>query len=149
MKLSFFKQVAVSVVLFLVVYSASAKNNSLDIQLPFKTAVIHYDVSGSQKGTETLYIRDSGNERVKVTKSKGKMMFVKVSTNTVEIITRDSIVQIDMDKKTGAKTTNPQKFMQQEMDKLSKKERTIVMNTFEQMGMSMGMMMGGVVKKNG
>jgi len=149
MKRSFFEQVAVSVVFFLAAYSANAKNSSLDIQLPFKTAVIHYDVSGSQKGTEILYIRDSGNERVKITRSEGKMMFVKTSTNTVEIITRDSIVQIDMDKKSAVKTTNPQKFMQQEIGKLSKKERAIVMKNLEQLGMSMATQMGGQVKKNG
>ena len=148
MKRSLFLQVAVSVMLSATAYSLSA-GSQLDIKLPFKTAVIHYDVSGSQKGTETLYIRDSGNERVKITQSKGKMMFVPTSTNTKEIITRDAIVQIDMDKKTGIKTTNPQKFMQQEMDRMSKKERAMVMKNFEQLGMSMTTQMGGQVKKKG
>lgn len=149
MKKNLFEQVAIVVVFLFATYSVDSRAGDLDIQLPFKTAVIHYDVTGSQKGTETLYIRDSGNERVKITSSKGKMMFVETSTNTVEITTRDSIIQIDMDKKTGIKTTNPQKFMKQEIDKLSKKERAIVMKNLEQLGMSMAAHMGGQVKKNG
>jgi hypothetical protein len=148
MNIQFIKQVAVGVVFLMAACSVNAKGYSLDIQLPFSTAVIYYDISGSQTGKETLYIRDSGNERVKVSQSEGKVMFVKTSTNTIEITTRDSIIQIDMDKKSGIKTTNPQKFIQQELDKLSKNERAVVMKNLEQMGTGMATQMGGQVKKN-
>ena len=47
-----------------------AKNDPWELKLPFEKAVIHYEISGSQTGTETLYIRDFGNERVKITKQK-------------------------------------------------------------------------------
>jgi len=123
-----------------------AKDNPWELDLPFEKAVIHYDISGSQKGAETLYIRDSGNERVKITKSKGKIMFVTITTDTIEITTRDSIINIDMDKKTGTRMTNPQKFMQEEMKKLSAKEREIAIKNFEAIGMSMAVQMGGKVK---
>lgn len=126
-----------------------AKGNPWELRLPFEKAVIHYDISGSQKGTETLYIRDFGNERVKITKSKGKVMFVTTTTNTIEIITRDSVINIDMDKKTGTRMTNPQKFMKEEMGKLSAKERAVVMKNFETMGMNMAVQMGGEVKLKG
>ena len=125
---------------------AFAKDSPWELNLPFERAVIHYDISGSQKGTETLYIRDFGNERVKITKSKGKVMFVTTTTDTIEITTRDSVINIDMDKKTGTRTTNPQKFMQEEMEKLSAKERKIVMKNFEAVGMNMAVQMGGDVK---
>lgn len=134
---------------FAVLLSAApvlAKDNPWELDLPFEKAIIHYDISGSQKGAATLYIRDSGNERVKITKSKGKIMFVTITTDTIEITTRDSIINIDMDKKTGTRTTNPQKFMQEEMKKLSAKEREIAMKNFEAIGMSMATQMGGQVK---
>ena len=124
-----------------------AKGDPLEIRLPFEKAVIEYEISGSQKGKETLYIRDFGNERVKVTKSKGKIMFVPVTTDTIEITTRDSVVNIDRNKKTALKITNPQKLMQQEMKKLSATERKIVMKNFETLGMNMAVMMGGEVKQ--
>lgn len=125
---------------------AIANDSLWDIHLPFKRAIIHYDISGSQKGTETLYIQDFGNERVKVTKSKGKIMFVTTTTNTIEITTRDSVINIDMDKNSGTKMTNPQKFMQQEIEKLSKSEREIVMRNLETIGINMAVRMGGQVK---
>ena len=56
-----------------------AKDNPWEVGLSFKTAIIHYDIKGSQKGKETLYIRDYGNERVRITKSKGKVMFVETN----------------------------------------------------------------------
>lgn len=123
-----------------------AKDNLWDLDLPFEKAVIHYDVSGAQKGTETLYIRDFGNERVKITHSKGKIMFVTSTTNTIEITTRDSVINIDMDKKTGTRMTNPQKFMREEIEKLSAKERELVMKNLETIGMNMAMQMDGQVK---
>ena len=123
-----------------------AKDSFWDLDLPFEKAVIHYDVSGDQKGTETLYIRDFGNERVKITKSKGKIMFVTTTTNTIEITTRDSVINIDKDKNTGTRITNPQKFMQEETEKLSAKDRQIVMKNLESIGVNMAVQMGGQVK---
>ncbi|MBW1864105.1 MAG: hypothetical protein JRI64_00370 [Deltaproteobacteria bacterium] len=123
-----------------------AKDSPWEVSLPFETAVIHYKISGSQKGTETLYIRDSGNERVRISKSKGKILFVTTTTDTIEITTRDSVINIDMEKKTGTRMTNPQKFMKEEIEKLSAKERGIVMKNFEKIGMNMAVQMGGQVK---
>ena len=123
-----------------------AKDSLWDLDLSFEKAVIHYDISGAQKGTETLYIRDFGNERVKLTKSKGKIMFVTTTTDTIEITTRDSVINIDMDKNTGTRMTNPQKLMQEEIEKLSAKEREVVMKNLETIGMNMAVQMGGQVK---
>lgn len=123
-----------------------AKDSLWDLALPFEKAVIHYDVSGAQKGTETLYIRDFGNERVKITQSKGKVMFVTTTTDTIEITTRDSVINIDMEENTGTRMTNPQKFMREEIEKLSAKERQIVMRNLETIGMNMAVQMGGQVK---
>jgi len=123
-----------------------AKDNPWELNLPFEKAVIYYDISGSQKGTETLYMRDFGNERVKITKSKGKILFVSTTTDTIEITTRESVINIDIDKNTGTRMTNPQKFMQEEMEKLSAKERNIVSKNFETIGMSMNVQLGGEVK---
>ncbi len=123
-----------------------AKDNPWEFNLPFQQAVIYYDISGSEKGTETLYMRDFGNERVKITKSKGKVLFVSTTTDTIEITTRETVINIDVDKKTGTRMTNPQKFMQEEMEKLSASERKIVNKNFETIGTNMAVQMGGQVK---
>jgi len=123
-----------------------AKESPWEMDLPFERAVIDYDISGSQKGTETLYIRDFGNERVKVTKSKGKVLFMTTTTDTVEITTRDSVININMKKKTGTRVTNPQKIIREEVAKLSAKEREVFLGNFEKFGMNMAVQMGGEVK---
>ncbi len=133
-------------VVLLNIGSVFAKDNPMELSLPFEKAVIYYDITGSQKGTETLYIRDFGNERVKITKSEGKVMFISTSTDIIEITTRDSVVNIDVEEKTGTKVTNPQKIMQEEMEKLSAEEREIAMKNLETIGMNMATQMGGQVK---
>lgn len=132
-----------------VVMSAAAADDLWEPKLPFRSAVIHYDVSGTQAGSETLYIRDAGRESVKITRSEGKMMFVPVSTNTIEITSPESIVRIDMNEKTGMRTTNPQKFIQQELAGLSGKERATVIKNLDEIGMNMAAQLGGQVERNG
>ena len=68
------------------------------------------------------------------------------TTDTIEITTRDTVINIDMDKKTGTRMTNPQKLMQEEIAKLSAKERAIVIKNLETIGMNMATQMGGEVK---
>lgn len=125
-----------------------AKDNPWEVSLPFERGVIHYKISGAQKGTETLYIRDHGNERVKITKSKGKVMFVTTETDTIEITTRDAVINIDRTNNTGTRMTNPQKLLKEEITKLSEKERQIVLKNFEVIGMNLATQMGGEVKLN-
>ena len=117
--------------------------------LPFETAVVQYQIKGAQNGTETLYIRDFGRERVKVTKSEGKMMFITTSTDTIEITTADEVVAIDMREKTGVRTTNPQKFVQEEIAKLSEAEKAVVTKNLQQIGMNAATQMGGKVEPKG
>ncbi|MDH5611052.1 MAG: hypothetical protein OEY66_01165 [Gammaproteobacteria bacterium] len=134
------------IVIFLNTTPVFAKESPWRLHLPFEKAVIHYNINGSQEGNETLYIRDFGNERVKITKSKGKIMFVTIITDTIEITTHDSIVNIDKDKRTATRITNPQRFMQEEIEKLSSSDRKVVMKNLETIGMNMALQMGGEVK---
>lgn len=95
-----------------------AASNPWDIKLPFKSAIIHYDVKNPEKGVETLYIRDNGKVTARVTKTKGRIMFIKVSTDTLQITDPDWIVTVDMEKKSAMKITNPVKTMSQEYKEL-------------------------------
>ncbi len=116
--------------------------------LPFKTAIIHYDASGTEKGTETLYARGSGEEIVRVTKTSGKVMFVPTSTNSVQIINPDWIITVDMNKKTGEKITNPQKYYLEEYNKLSAKDKAVVRKNLKEIGLNIAKQLGGSVKHN-
>lgn len=139
----------VSALALLVAPAFAADNPWENMKLPFESAIIHYDVSGSEKGKETLYIADRGRKQARVTKSSGKVMFMKSSTNTIEIMTPDTIISVDMDKKSGTRATNPQKYMIEEYEKLTPKEKATVQENAKKMGVkgaNMMKSMGGEVK---
>ncbi|VAX18305.1 hypothetical protein MNBD_NITROSPINAE01-1534 [hydrothermal vent metagenome] len=139
------------ITLFLVLTTcfSFAEDDLWKIKFPFKTAIIQYDVTGNEKGSEVLYVRKGGMEMSKRHESEGKVLFMSTSTNTLEITTPETVIAIDMDKKTGTRMTNPQKFMKEEYEKLTPEEKETVKKNAEKMGMSgAGMMqkMGGSFK---
>ncbi|MDP2815409.1 MAG: hypothetical protein Q8O19_01885, partial [Rectinemataceae bacterium] len=110
-------------------------------------AIVQYDVAGDEKGAETIYIRASGQEQVHVRKTKGKVMFMNVSSDKVTITTPELVTEVDMEKKTGRKFINPNKFMIEEYGKLSAREKETVKKNAVDMGTNMSQMMGGTVEK--
>ncbi|MFQ5470251.1 MAG: hypothetical protein ACE5EH_08080 [Gammaproteobacteria bacterium] len=126
-----------------------AEERPWEVRLPFETAIIHYEITGSQKGKETLYIRDHGNEHVKVTKSKTKIMFVTTKTDTITITTRGKVITVNMEDKTGVKMTNPNAIFEQEYSKLSAKEKKIVKENIEKTGMNLSAAVGAEVMLKG
>ncbi|MFH1217443.1 MAG: hypothetical protein V1706_13160 [Pseudomonadota bacterium] len=125
-----------------------ADQNPWDVKLPFQEATIDYTFTGSESGTETLYIRDYGKERAKYRKTTTKIMGITTSTNQVEITSPDWIYNVDMNEKTGTKVTNPVKFMIEEYNKLSSNEKQMVGKNAEEMGMSAVQGMQGSVQQN-
>jgi len=128
--------------------NASAEKNPWDIKLPFKEATIQYSITGSETGSETLYIRDYGKERSRHRKSTSKMMFMTVETDQIEITDPDWVYTIDMKEGTGTKVTNPIKFMIEEYNRLSSKEKDMVNKNVQEMGMSFMQGMQGSVQQN-
>lgn len=135
------------VFLFILCGVSSAEESPWERKLPFKSAIVQYDVAGDEKGTETLYIRANGQEQVHVRKTKGKVMFMNVSNDKVTITTPELVTDVDMEKKTGRKFINPNKFMAEEYAKLSSKEKETVKKNAVDMGTNMSQMMGGTVEK--
>lgn len=127
--------------------NAAAGGNPWKYKLPFKSAIVHYDSRGTLKGEETLYVRSSGAEMAKVSRLSGKVMFIPMTEDTVEITTPDWIIKVDNKKKTGNKITNPQKFMLEEYEKLSAGEKATVRKNLEEMGVNMTRQMGGQIQK--
>jgi hypothetical protein len=147
MKPARFLMSAFPVFLFILCGVSLADDSPWERKFPFKTAVIQYDVAGDEKGTESLYIRASGHEQAHVRKTKGKVMFMNVSTDKVTITTPELVTEVDMEKKTGRKYVNPTKFMIEEYAKLSAKEKETVKKNAVDMGTNMSQMMGGTVEK--
>lgn len=135
------------VFLFILCGVSFAEESPWERKLPFKTAIVQYEVAGDEKGTESLYIRASGQEQAHFRKTKGKVMFMNVSTDKVTITTPELVTEVDMEKKTGRKFVNPSKFMIEEYSKLSAKEKETVKKNAVDMGTNMSQMMGGTVEK--
>jgi hypothetical protein len=128
--------------------TASAGKNPWDIKLPFKEATIQYSITGSETGSETLSIRDYGKERSRHRKSTAKMMFMTTETDQIEITNPDWVYTIDMKAGTGTKMTNPVKFMIEEYNRLSSKEKDMVNKNVQEMGTSVMQGMQVTVQQN-
>lgn len=103
-------------------------------KLPFKSAIIHYALSGMEEGEETLYIRDYGKERATYHETVSTMMGLTTKTSTIELETPDFIYSYDLQERGGVKTSNPQKYMIEEYARLSSAEKKKVRENAEKMG---------------
>lgn len=137
--------IAVTVmVLLLPVLAIAGSNNPWERKLPFKNLTVKYKISGNEKGTETLYIRDYGKEMA--TYHTSTVMGQK--TNKVTISTTDWIYTFDLVNRTGEKNPNPHKYMLEEYNKLSKAEQKEVRKNAKDMGMSMTKGLNGKIEMN-
>ena len=133
-------------VLLLPFIAAAGDDNPWERKLPFEKATIQYTLSGTDTGTEALYIRSYGKETATYRKVINTMMGRTMQNETIHILTPDWSYTFDMVKKTGKKSVNPQKYMIEEYNKLSSTEKAQVMKNAQEMGVSLGM--GGKVEMN-
>ncbi len=124
-----------------------ARKSPWEIKLPFKAAEIDYQVSGTEKGIEKLYIRRYGQERARYRKTKGKIFFKSLATESLEITTPDWIYRIDLLKKKGQKMVNPVKYMKEEFRRLSRADRKKVEKNAKDLGLYLMQAMDGEIQK--
>ena len=117
-------------------------------KLPFKSAVVHYALSGMQQGQETLYLRDSGSLRAKYRETVSKTMGMEIKSSTIELVTPDYIFSYDLQNGEGSRMDNPQKYMMEEYNKLSAGDQKKIRQNAEKMGTAYLESMG-VGKVNG
>lgn len=121
---------------FLLTTPVMGTTNPWDVKLPFKKATIKYQISGSENGSETLYIRKYGKETARHRRTTSKIMFMTTNTDTIEITTPDWIYHIDMQEKTGTKSVNPGKYMIEEYNGLSRSDKKKLLKNAEKSGRS-------------
>lgn len=126
-------------VLLLPVIALAGNNNPWERKLPFEKATIQYTLSGTEKGTETMYIRDYGKDTASYHKGVNTMMGRTIQTDTIHITTPDWVYTFDLLKKTGKKSVNPQKYIIEEYNKLSSADKDKVMKNAREMGTNIGM----------
>ena len=125
--------------------SAQAAKNPWEQKLPFKSAEIHYEISGMETGTEVLYIREHGKQTARYHTGTSKMMGMTMKSDTIQITDPDWVYNFDLVEGTGTKTINPQKLMIEEFNKLSKADQKKVIKNAEEQGNSYMVSMGAKV----
>lgn len=119
-----------------------------EAKLPFKEATINYTISGVENGTEVTYIRDSGRESATYHTTKTSIMGMVIVNETVDITTPDWEYSFDLTNHSGSKNVNPEKYMIEEYNSLSKAEKKEVHKNVEKMGASVAEGLGGKVEQN-
>jgi len=133
----------------LVPLSVSAGDkNPWEVKLPFKSASIHYAISGVENGSEVVYIRDHGREVATYHTTKTVMMGMTMVNETVDIENPEWLYQFDLTEKTGTKSVNPEKYMIEEFKKLSKADKKRVAENGDKMGVAMAEGFGGAIEQN-
>lgn len=127
---------------------AFGEDNPWAKKLPFESATLHYNLSGSQEGTEARYIRDYGRESATYRKATTILMGMKMDSDTVEIQDADWMYSYDLKENTGTKMANPQKFMIEEYNKLTPAEKKQVQKNAETMGAGLKQGMNGRMEQN-
>jgi len=118
-----------------------------DMKLPFKEATIHYDITGSEQGNETLYVKDYGARRAERHKATAMVMGMSNPTETLEITEPDWIATYNLIDKTGEKTSNPRKIYQAEYNKFTAAEKKNFEKNTRELGTNMMGALGGSVKQ--
>jgi hypothetical protein len=139
---------SIAIVLWFLSPALAGDELAWEKKLPFKTATIHYSIKGIEDGTETLYIRDSGRERATYRETVSNMMGMKTTNKTVVLKTPDLIYSYDLEKQQGFKGVNPQKYMIEEYNRLSAKDKEKVRENAKKMGAAYAEGMGGEIQQN-
>ena len=101
-----------------------------------------------ENGSEVVYVRDYGSEVATYHTTKTSMMGMSMVNETVDIDNPDWLYQFDLTEGTGTKSVNPEKYMIEEYNKLSKADQKLVVKNGEKMGVAMAEGFGGAVQPN-
>lgn len=138
-------QIVIFSIVLLMPSFAAAEDLPWNMKLPFKEAVVTYQLSGMESGQEKLYIKDYGKRTARHRTVSTTVLGITQKTNSVEIVTPEWIYTFNVQEGTGTKSVNPQKLMIEEYGKLSSEERKRVdINAKKMAGALMGRMQGSV-----
>jgi len=139
---------ALSLVLVFSASLALGADQPWERRLPFKEAIIRYELKGSEQGSETLYVRDYGRVRAKHHQASTTIMGMTNKTETLELTDPDWVTTYNLIEKTGEKITNPQKIYQKEYSKFNTEEKKNFEKNSKELGTSVMGNFGAEVKQS-
>lgn len=108
-----------------------AENNPFERGVSFKEGIVHYSISGSEVGSETLYIKEHGKRRVIYTNAKSKFMRQGKDTDHITHITPEWIYEIDLIEKSTTKYPNLVHVLYEKFKNLPKKTQQHILQNFD------------------
>jgi len=141
------KKLLLTLVLTMCASIVFAGSSPWDKKLPFKNAVISYEMNGTYKGTKQLYIKDYGKNRAEYSDSVMKILGIKKAKKELTITTPDWVYTYSEGDSRISKQTNPLKFYREEYSKLSSSDKKKLVKNMESTGISTVKAMDGTVEK--
>ncbi len=136
------------ITLFLWPLAILAADSPWDTKLPFKSATLEYQVTGSMNGTKTLYIKDYGQKSAEYTDTVMSMFGMKQQQKNLTLTTPDWVYEYDLVAREGTKQINPTKIFNEEYNKLSRSEQKKLHQNAEKFGIDFIGGLQGKIKKN-
>ncbi|VVS95125.1 hypothetical protein [Desulfoluna spongiiphila] len=125
-----------------------AVENPWTRKLPFKEAVVTYEISGTMQGKETVYVKDHGRTTAAYHTESGSSFGVPMNSRELTLTTPEWVYTVDLGDNTGTRQINPKKVIEEEFGRLSRKEQKKLVKNSDKMGITMvGDMSGSVEKK--
>ena len=143
------KKLFICLIILLISAPIMAQSSNIwETKLPFKEATISYQITGTQTGNATTYIKDYGQTSAVYRDTTITVMGFTNQEESIVITTPDWVYDIDLSNKMGSKQTNPQKYFAAEFHNLSAAEQKQFTANAEKLGMSTVAGMDGETEKN-
>jgi len=135
---------------FLLITAAHASENPWNTKLPFKEATVLYEMAGSMRGAEKVYVRDYGATTAAYSTEPSLMYGGTSKTTELTLTTPEWMYIIDLSTNSGSKQINPKKIIQNKFNSLSTADQEKLVRNSEKFGITViGEMIGNVEKNAG
>lgn len=133
---------------FFLISVAHAAENPWNSKLPFKEATITYEMTGSMRGAEKVYVRDYGATIAAYRTEPSSMYGGTKKTTELTLTTPKWMYTIDLSDNNGSKQINPKKIILNKFHSLSTADQEKLKVNSEKLGITVIGEMSGNVEKN-
>lgn len=142
------KVILTSFLVLLLTSSAFCIENPWTRKLPFKEGMVSYEISGTMKGSENVYVKDYGRTTASYRTEITAMFGMSNESRELTLTTPDWVYTVDLADNTGTKQVNPKKVIMKKFNRLSPAEQKKLVKNSEELGVAMVGDMSGSVEKN-
>lgn len=125
-----------------------AVENPWNTKLPFKEATITYEMAGSMRGAEKVYVKDHGAITASYRMEPSVMYEDAEIPSELTLTTPEWIYIVNLSANSGSKQLNPKIIIQEKFDSLSTAEQEKLVKNSEKLGITVIGEMTASIEKN-